>query len=181
MKHNIRKTLAAVLFLASFVSVAFAQAPPVTQPGPPGAARPLTALKVQVVISRYEGDKKVSSLPYVIAVTANSPQGVLIRMGSQIPIALPGNQGPSFEYKNVGTNIDCSANSTDDGRFQVYVSIEDTSVMERRSSDSAPTLRTFLTRNSVVLKDGQSSQYTAAADKTTGEVVKVDVTLNVEK
>ena len=102
-------------------------------------------------------------------------------MGSQIPIALPGNQGPSFEYKNVGTNIDCSATSTDDGRFQVYVSIEDTSVMERRPSDSAPTLRTFLTRNSVVLKDGQSSQYTAAADKTTGEVVKVDVTLNVEK
>src|SRR6187200_509863 len=102
MKHNIRKTLAAVLFLASFVSVAVAQAPQ-PAPGPPGAARPLTALKVQVVISRYEGDKKVSSLPYVIAVTANSPQGVLIRMGSQIPIALPGNQGPSFEYKNVGT------------------------------------------------------------------------------
>ena len=98
MKHSIRKTLAAALFLASFVSIAVAQAPP-GQPGPPitpvtpGVSKPLTALKVQVVISRYEGDKKVSSLPYVIAVTANSPQGVLIRMGSQIPIAMPGNPG----------------------------------------------------------------------------------------
>jgi hypothetical protein len=53
--------------------------------------------------------------------------------------------------------------------------------MERRSADSAPTLRSFSTSNEVVLKDGQTAQFTAAADKTTGEVMKVDVTLTVEK
>lgn len=172
MKH-IRTSIAVALLVATFATMAGAQNPPAT--------KPLTALKVQVVISRYEGDKKVSSLPYILAVTANVPQPVLIRMGSQIPITVLMNGAPTVDYKNVGTNIDCLATSTDDGRFQVYVSIEDTSVMERRATDSAPTLRTFTTRNNVVLKDGQSAQYTAAADKTTGEVVKVDVTLNVEK
>jgi hypothetical protein len=170
MKPSIRRSIAAALLIASFVATGTAQV----------QTRPPAPLRIQVVISRYEGDKKVSSLPYIVAVTANARQGVSLRMGSQIPIALPGGQG-AFEYKNVGTNIDCSANTTDDGRYEVFVSIEDTSVMERRPSDSAPTLRTFLTRNTVVLKDGQSSQFTAASDKTTGEVVRVDVTLNVEK
>ncbi|HET9942602.1 MAG TPA: hypothetical protein VFR05_04635 [Terriglobia bacterium] len=141
-------------------------------------SKPLTPLKVQVVIARYEGDKKVSSLPYILAVTANHEPGANLRMGSQVPV--PMGQG-SVDYKNVGTNIDCGATSTDDGRFRVYVSIEDSSVMERRSNDFPPTLRTFLFRNTVVLKDGQTAQFTAAADKVTGEVVKVDVSLVVEK
>jgi hypothetical protein len=173
MKSSIRRSIAAALLIAGVVATGAAQGQP---------PKPATPLKVQVVIARYEGDRKVSSLPYIIAVTANARQSVMLRMGSQIPIpvAASGN-GPTVEYKNVGTNIDCSVTTTDDGRYEVYVSIEDTSVMERRPSDPAPTLRTFLTRNSVVLKDGQSSQYTAASDKTTGEMVKVDVTLNVEK
>jgi predicted small secreted protein len=33
----------------------------------------------------------------------------------------------------------------------------------------------------VVLKDGQTAQFSAAADKTTGEVVRVDITMTVEK
>ena len=44
-----------------------------------------------------------------------------------------------------------------------------------------PFVRTFLTSNSLILKDGQSRQYTTAADRVTGELVKVDVTLKVVK
>jgi hypothetical protein len=53
--------------------------------------------------------------------------------------------------------------------------------MERRSSDFPPTLRTFSATNTLILKDGQTAQFTAAADKTTGEVVRVDITMKVEK
>jgi hypothetical protein len=35
--------------------------------------------------------------------------------------------------------------------------------------------------NSLVLKDGQSSQFTAAADKVNGEMIKADVTISVVK
>ena len=145
--------------------------------------KPMVPLKVQVVIARYEGDKKVSSLPYSMSVTANGDR-VSIRMGSQIPLPTTSAGTPpvtSFIYHNVGTSIDCKATTTDDGRYSVFVGIEDSSVIERRSNDMAPTLRNFNTQNTVVLRDGQTMQFTAAADKTTGEVVKVDVTLTVEK
>ena len=58
---------------------------------------------------------------------------------------------------------------------------EDSSIAETRGTGSVPTLRNFSTQNTVVLRDGQTMQFTAAADKTTGEVVKVDVTMTVEK
>jgi hypothetical protein len=35
--------------------------------------------------------------------------------------------------------------------------------------------------NTLLLKDGQSAQLTSAADKISGEVLKVDVTLTVVK
>ena len=166
MSRYIRRSVLAVLAVVILTATAIAQ----------NQSKPLTSLKVQVVLSRYEGDKKISSHPYILAVTANQPQGVNLRMGSQVPVPT----GPeTIEYKNVGTNIECAASSTDDGRFQVQVQIEDSSVMERRS-DFPPTLRTFATTNTLVLKDGQTAQFTAA-DKMTGEVVRVDITMTVEK
>jgi hypothetical protein len=44
-----------------------------------------------------------------------------------------------------------------------------------------PVIRTFRASNNLVLRDGQTRQFTAGADRITGEVVKVDVTLKVAK
>ena len=170
MKHLFQRSMAIALIGLMFVGLGMAQAP--------ASGKPSIPLKVQVVISRYEADKKVSSLPYTLAVTANERPGGSIRMGSMIPV--PNGPG-SYSLQNVGTNIDCSVTSLEDSRFKVEVSISDSSVMERRTADAVPTLRSFVTNNSVVLKDGQSAQFTAAADKNTGEIVKVDVTLTVDK
>lgn len=178
-----RFVLGSLLIMATAVSVLAQNTP---QPGPP-QPKPMVPVKVQVVIARYEGDKKVSSLPYTMSVTANGDR-VSLRMGSQIPVpstsyqnGTTSNPVTSYTYHNVGTNVDCSAKTTDDGRFSVFVGIEDSSVVERRAIDAAPTLRNFSATNTVVLRDGQTMQFTAAADKTTGEVVKVDVTLTLEK
>jgi hypothetical protein len=177
MKSHMPRFILAGLLILAGVAAATAQNPP----------KPLVPLKVQVIVARYEGDKKVSSMPYTLSVTANGDP-VKMRMGSQIPVPTTSFQGAanttpvtSYTYHNVGTNIDCNAKTTDDGRYNVFVGIEDSSVVERRSNDVIPTLRNFSTTNTVVLRDGQTMQFTAAADKTTGEVVKVDVTLTVEK
>jgi predicted small secreted protein len=45
----------------------------------------------------------------------------------------------------------------------------------------APAFRSFKGVNTVLLKDGQTRQYTVATDRVTGEVLKVDVTLKVLK
>jgi Flp pilus assembly secretin CpaC len=169
-------------------------------------AGPIVPLKVHIVVSRYQGEKKVSSLPYTLTVNAND--GVIgiagqfdgrvarLRTGASVPVPSmasvkeTGIQGPvgPVQYKAIGINIDCTAQSTDDGRFRVDISIEDTSVYSEGQTaqgvpkmSDIPSFRTFQTSNTVILKDGQSAEFTAAADRITGEVTKVDVTVTVVK
>jgi len=168
-------------------------------------------LKVRVVLSRYQGDKKISSLPFELTVRTDGSTSN-IRMNAQVPVlqnvftppAKPspapagGAEPPSpptslrnFNYKDIGTNIDCRANNLDAGRFAVSVTIEDSSVYppEKRSptagaargDEELPSFRTFRSLNSMVLKDGQSTEFNVATDKMTGEVIKAEVNIAVGK
>jgi len=161
------------------------------------AAPVVTPLKIQVTISRYQGEKKISSLPYTLSINSepnNQGRGNL-RMGAKIPVMMvatpivDGQKMPAagpIQYQDVGTNIDCFTRSLDDGRFRVDISIDDSSVYpEEKTATNAtsgnPTFRSFRASDSMVLKDGGTAQFTAATDKVSGEVVKVDVTLTVVK
>lgn len=163
-------------------------------------ANELIPLDIEVVVSRYQGDKKISSLPYSLAVNAGPAgpgSGTKLRMGANVPVPVtsftpisdatgkPSNPLTSYNYQNVGTNIDCSARPLGDGRFVVTINVEERSVVQPPAGSStvsgSPVIRNFEAQNSVVLRDGQTRQFTAAADRVTGEVVKVDVTLKVAK
>jgi hypothetical protein len=163
-------------------------------------AKEIVPLKVQVVISRYQGDKKVSSLPYTVSVNANDildgrPRNSSLRMGAQVPVAtisvsvVDGKAvtPESYQYKDIGTNIDCNATTTDNVYFRLAITIDDTSViagegnLQQGLAKNQASFRTFRSNESLFLKDGQSQQFTTATDKVTGEVVKVDVTLTVVK
>jgi len=67
------------------------------------------------------------------------------------------------------------------------ITIEDTSVigddepLQQGLVKGNPSFRTFRSNESLLLKDGQSQQFTTATDKVTGNVVKVDVTLTILK
>jgi hypothetical protein len=157
---------------------------------------------VEVVISRYQGDKKVSSLPYALTVNARYQEvreqhRTILKMGGQVPVpvmappATPDGTPAPFpftgpvQYKDIGTQIDCAARPLDDGRFELFISVEDTAVASTpratTQQPALPALRTFASSNTIVLRDGQTRQFTAAADRITGEVVRVDVTLRVPK
>jgi hypothetical protein len=161
----------------------------------------LIPLSVDVVVSRYQGEKKISSLPYSLAVNANdsAPGGVCnLRMGAKVPVpvvAAPkgnpaGPAGPMpgpVNYQDIGTNIDCSARSIDEGGFQLRLTVEDTSVYTNIQDGATPTVeqmpvfRSFRSVNTLVLRDGQTRDFTAAADRVSGEVVRIAVTLKVVK
>lgn len=149
-----------------------------------------TPLTVQVVISRFQGEKKISSMPYALAVNANGKRA-LLRMTVQVPmqtIATSAEGRPavtSVNYRDVGTSIDCVASSLAGGRYSVELTVEDSSVYgdQAAATKSAdfPTFRSFRSTNDLVLRDGQSAQLTMATDKVTGEVTKLDVSLTVGK
>ena len=50
------------------------------------AKSPVVPLKVQVVISRYQGEKKVSSMPYNLSMNAGNRAN--LRMGAKIPVMM---------------------------------------------------------------------------------------------
>lgn len=154
-----------------------------------------TPLKLQIVYTRYQGEKKVGSVPYTLSVNADD-RPAMLRMGIQVPILVQVKDavGPQVSYRDVGNNLDCNAEALEDGRFKVMCSFEQSSVYstdaDRRVSGSAigevalgnnPVIRNFRSATSLILRDGQTTQYTAATDPVSGEVLKIDVTLNVVK
>lgn len=193
--------------LASPALVHAQDKPAATATPRPSAAE--TPLRIQVVISRSQGDKKISSLPYSLSVTGGGggvdraitgPTFVgraNLRMGAKVPVAATSytpiatggagvNPLVSYQYQDVGTNIDCQVWSVEDGRFRVEITIEDSSVYPDDKEipgtvKGNPSFRSFRASDAMLLKDGATGQFTTATDKVSGETVRVDVTLTVVK
>ena len=134
---TLHRLIVAVLAVMTFASgAALAQEPkPAPEPQALLAGRvqakspaPAIPLEVQVVISRYQGEKKVSSLPYTLAVNSDNINSQLT-VGANIPVPVTtfspagGNTAPlmSYNYQNIGTNIDCRVTTAEDGRFELSV------------------------------------------------------------
>jgi len=177
-----------VAFIGSMILIAALAGSPVAVAQEKSA---LVPLKVQLVVSRHAADKKISSLPYTLWVTANNKGQTSVRMGVQVPIptttvSSTGVSTPTYQYRDVGTNIDCTATSQADGTFNLDIRLNDSSVSidPKQSGDvpkGTPAFRNFASNFSILLKDGQSAQYASATDPVSGETLKVDVTINVLK
>lgn len=163
---------------------------------------PLIPLRVDVVFTEYQGEKKVSSLPYTLGLNANvrdypqlpgaSPQSG-IRVGVNVPVSV--DKDNQVRYENVGTRIDCSAISTDDGHIRLYVNTNRSSLYfpttdaEKKSmgyegelhGPSTPMIRRFDANLELIMRDGQTIDNELAADPVTGHVWKIAVTLHVIK
>ena len=160
-------------------------------------ANAITPLDLEVVISRYQGDKKVGSLPYSLSVNAGGRgERTSLRMGASVPV--PSQAPPTVDgkpvtgmlqvnpvnYQEIGTSIDVIARPAGDGRFDINLSVSEKSVVQNPQTPQPgglPVVRNFTSSNNLVLRDGQTRQFTAASDRVTGEVVKVEVTLKIVK
>jgi hypothetical protein len=161
-----------------------------------------TPVKVQIVFTEFEGEKKLKSLPYVLYINApdapewKSSSFVKLRVGSRVPVYTGGNTG-SMTYLDVGTNIDGRAAYSGDGRLLLQTKIERSwveggvSVPVARSDGSAsetssghfqePIVRQFVSEFDLKLREGQSVESTMATDPLSGKVLKVDVSFTIVK
>ncbi len=189
-----------VLVVAVALTAPFAAAQekekPAAAPKASNAPPVVIPLKVQIVIARYQGEKKISSMPYTLTMNANNRSN--LRMGTKIPVMMVSSVGDAktpdgkpipqvgpIQYQDVGTNIDCGSTALDDGRILLGITVDDTSVYPDEQvpggTKGNPAFRSFRATNSMVLRNGETGQFTTATDKVTGETVKVDVTLTVMK
>jgi hypothetical protein len=146
-------------------------------------------VRVQLVLMRYQGEKKTASIPYTL-VASTDGEWARLRMGVNVPIVVVSGEGTSYQYKDVGTNMDCRVRASWGDRYGVALQVEDSSIYGKpmasaaRDTAIAPDkamFRSFKVTLSLVLRDGQTLQTVASTDPVTGEVVKIDVTLNVVK
>jgi hypothetical protein len=160
------------------------------------ASPQVTPLRVQVVFAEYDGEKKISSLPYTLLVNADDkgPQAA-VRMGLRVPVETGGSGGMSkqYQYMDVGTNLDGRADKTDDGKFSLKLNVEKSSLYTPGAGEKSdtvggnqvfpgqPIVQSFRSQVNLLLRDGQTMQATVASDPVTGHVLKVEVTLNVIK
>ena len=109
------------------------------------------------------------------------------RFGWGRSVAFVGKHEHETQVQSVGTDIDCSAERLDENRFSVWVSINDSSIYSpdaggKALKDSGPlAFRTFSTRNTVVMRDGQTVLFGTGSDKISGETLKIEVGLHVVK
>jgi hypothetical protein len=148
-----------------------------------------TSLRVQIVFSEFEGDKKLSSLSYTLPIQSDTGRGS-IRMGLRVPVvtgsASPGSAFQNqYQYVDVGSNLDGRATKTSDGRFLLHLSLERSSAYASKEASEKTSgnqvIQTFRTEFDLLIRDGQTIQSTMAADPVSGRITKVDVTLTVVK
>jgi len=165
----------------------------------PKAEALTTPVKVQIVFTEFDGDKKVKSLPYVLYANAPDapelkPGWTKLRIGSRIPVYVGNNQ---MQYIDVGTNIDVRAAHTDDGHLLLQLALErswvegDVSVPVTKSdgapAESAsghfkePIIRAFKSELDLKLREGQSVESAMAADPISGKVMRAEVSFSVVK
>jgi hypothetical protein len=157
---------------------------------------PQIPVKLQIVFTEYESDKKVSSQPYTFFVNVGEQMRTSVRMGVRVPVYTGGKETTAqFQYIDVGTNIDCRVFVAEGGQFRTELNMERSSAYsssgpvekggdpknEIQTASTHPTLRNFRTNVNLTLRDGQTLQSNMATDPATGRVLKVDVTLTLVK
>jgi hypothetical protein len=157
-------------------------------------AKPITPVRLQVVLTEYDGEKKIASLPYSFFVYseqgAHTSYSTFTRVGVRVPVSAVGKEGQAT-FVDVGSNIDCGVQTEEDGRFSVRLNFERSSLyfqgrgdekgMIKNAEGGQPYIPTIRTQTLVLLKDGQTTEALMAADPLNGHVFRINVTLNVQK
>ena len=119
-------------------------------------AKPSLPVKVQIVFTEFDGEKKISSMPYTFMVVSDDHVGgyysTSLRTGVRIPIETDG-KDQKTTYMDIGANIDCGL----------------------------PLIRQFRTSEGLILRDGQTSENIVSTDPLNGHTLHVSVTINVQK
>jgi hypothetical protein len=198
---NMKKIVISALVLLTCLMVLSprmaAQEKPKTEEGTKTEIRP-TPLKVQVVFSEFEADKKVKSMPYTSIVTADAGRGQdysKLRIGSRVPLYTGKENG--LQYIDVGTNLDFRAERLEDGKFGLKIALErswvqgDVEIPVNKTVGSQiapspgqfkePVIGQYKTDVYLVVRDGQTVENTVATDPLSGRLLKIELTLSVAK
>lgn len=194
-----RCVLSCTAFLMLLPFVAHAQEKPALEAPASQTFESVIPIKLQVLLTEYDGTKKVASLPYTMSLTAtpeSKPSGFTqVRDGVRVPVLTGSKTGEnSMQYIDVGTNIDVRAARGAGELYSVEVRIERSSLVVRMDNNQAkewapgdpspgsqPLIRDFRNNFTMQLREGHGTEATVASDPMSGHVLKVEILLIVVK
>lgn len=153
-------------------------------------------LRLDIVLSEYDGSKEVDNLPYSLFLESAPHGGRVwsVRMGLKVPVATSAGEngmGTQFQYQDVGTDIDAGAKTVSEGVYDLDISVNRSSVYPANQGayendriprvGGLPVVRAFRSNFDLALRDGQTTEGPSATDPFNGHVLKISVTLHVTK
>ncbi|MGB7227265.1 MAG: hypothetical protein WBD26_05870 [Candidatus Acidiferrales bacterium] len=153
-----------------------------------------TRLRLDILLSEYDGSKQVNSLPYTLFLEA-SPHGARprsVRMGLKIPIVVnTSSTNQQVSYQDIGTDIDARGTTLADGLYDLDMNVDRSSVYSANQGTDesgripqvggSPVVRSFRSSFDLGLRDGHTEQGPSATDPFNGHVLKISITLHVVK
>jgi type II secretory pathway component GspD/PulD (secretin) len=115
------RTVAIVVIMSGLLDAR----PSAGQTTPPASAAALA--KVEVTLTRLQGETRLSSVPYVLSVgmdnfMARLRIGVDVPTGAQSTRTTEGVTRSEWEYRNIGTSIDAQlAPPVQEGQYQLFI------------------------------------------------------------
>jgi hypothetical protein len=189
---KLRTRMAGIMLLMLIVP-AYARA---QQQDKTSAGESKTRLRLDIVLSEYDGSKEVENLPYTLFLESGPPAARVwsVRMGLKVPIATSAAEngaGTQYTYQDVGTDIDAAASPSGDGLYNLNISVDRSSVYPANQGTDEneriprmgglPVVRAFRSNFDLALRDGQTTQGPSATDPFNGHVLKISVALHVIK
>jgi hypothetical protein len=191
------KTVRVLILLAVAAMILALPSHAQEKPKPDEHSTAVSPLKIQIVFTEFEGDKKVKSLPYAMVFTAGTrreAEFAKLRIGSRVPVYV-GKEG-QFQYVDIGTNLDSRAERLEDGRYGLRLSLERSWVQAEMHMPidnpagtaenklvefSQPVIGQYKTDVYLIARDGQTVETTVATDPLNGKQLKIEVTLTTPK
>ncbi len=147
------------------------------------AAAPSTAdgaqVRVQFILSRRQGDRKIASRPYAVVLQADQETTGTIFSGSQLPVETTPTPGtPTIVLQDVGAGARVTVHRLPDGRYRLDIRFSDGALSAIKGS---PRVQTFQADSRLYVRLGETVPLASAVDSQSGDVVEVDVTLERTK
>lgn len=176
-------TAASILLLVVAPATLAAQdAPRTTSPTatPAGADAPAERgdfgplLRCTVVVSRFKGDKQISSLPFELFVAS-----LRNAVGAQTSLRV-GVDVPNVEF--IGTSIDAAAQAISSMEYVIKLTMRDSALTEQGATQpEAGRVRQYSVSTWLRVRDGQSTEFSVGTDPVSGETTRAVVTVRVVK
>jgi Flp pilus assembly secretin CpaC len=181
MKHRVSIGIFAAASLFGG-AVAMAQDPKEAKPSVAQAAGPRLRVRFQ---ESHQREGKTTTAQPCILVLHTGEKATEVFVGAQVALRTSDKGTPTVIFKNAGIDVQVSAQALPDGRYRLEATFEESSPRNGGSAGAGPSggenpiLQALKGEAAVVLRAGETVPFASAADPVTGEIVRVDVSVDV--